>query len=107
MPDFSEIFVDQPIKVFPLNYAGNDRATSINAVGNVSIVLTMDGNVYTWGGGGNSPVNETALLGRSVGVKGKNGVVRNITHIPTKVDLGDFVVKKLKVSEDKSKIVAM
>ena len=107
VPDFSEIYVDQPTKVFPLEYAGNDRASQINAVGNVSIVLTMDGNVYTWGGGGNSPPNETALLGRSVGLKARNGEVRNITHIPTRVELGDFMVKKLKVSDDKSRIVAM
>ena len=45
--------------------------------------MTEEGNVYTWGGGGNSPPNETDLLGRKIGLKWTDGSIKNITYMPT------------------------
>ena len=42
-----------------------------------------------------------------MGKKARNGAIKNITHVPIKVNLGDFAVKKLYISEDKRTIVAM
>ena len=64
--DLVNIFAHYPVKVFPAGHS-IDKAVSIKAVGNISIALNESGQVFTWGGGGSTPPQETALLGRTIG----------------------------------------
>ncbi len=107
LPDFRSIYVHSPVKVFPLHHAKEgELASSIKAYGNISIVVTTNGTVYTWGGGGNTPSEETGLLGRELGMKGDKGIIKNITHVPTAVPLGDIYVTNIKVLDNGRRIVA-